>query len=453
MTTVVQPGARLNLTCVDVDEEGAGLCPFPDGGGLVHVRGALPGEEVTATVEHVSPHRPEAWVTDGEITLVSPERREPVCPGYGPCGGCVLQHWDPAAQLAWKSARVAAALAAYPGLTGVPVAAAVASPHNLGYRNNAKLVCGRADDGTLVLGAFASRSHDVIDLAGCRIVEEPLDQVASSLREQLNAAGVVPYDEQRLIGDLRYVVLRSNHAGQVLVTLVTTRREWAPAASLAAALQVRHPSVVGVVQNLNPTRGNAILGPGELTLAGASFLREEIGGVQLRLSSRAFFQANRGVTALAYAAIADAVATHAPGGEVVDAYCGVGGIALTVASRARQVLGIETNADAVADAQGAAVDGGIQHVRFVVADSADGLRAVPRADAIILNPPRKGCAPAVLAEVLRLAPAVIAYLSCAPDTLARDLAVLTAAGRMVKAVTPYDMLPHTAHIEALAVVI
>jgi 23S rRNA (uracil1939-C5)-methyltransferase len=174
--------------------------------------------------------------------------------------------------------------------------------------------------------------------------------------------------------------------------------------------------------------------------------------VALRLSASAFFQANRAVAALAYAAIARALAVRA-GERVVDAYAGVGGIALTLAPAAAEVIGIESHAGAVADATASAALNGAANARFVAADAAAGLAAHvgERADVIVLNPPRKGCEPAVLAEVARLGPRAIAYLSCAPDTLARDLAVLATRGYALREVTPYDMLPHTPHIEALAI--
>jgi 23S rRNA (uracil1939-C5)-methyltransferase len=138
--------------------------------------------------------------------------------------------------------------------------------------------------------------------------------------------------------------------------------------------------------------------------------------------------------------------------RVVDAYAGAGGIALTLARQAGEVIGVEEHAGAVADAVASAALNGAPNARFVAADAAAGLRAIERADAVVLNPPRKGCEPPVLTEVARLGPRAIAYLSCAPDTLARDLAVLAAHGYRLREVTPFDMLPHTPHVEALAVV-
>jgi 23S rRNA (uracil1939-C5)-methyltransferase len=247
----------------------------------------------------------------------------------------------------------------------------------------------------------------------------------------------------------------------VLVVLVTARGGAPGLAALARRLRDERPEIVGVVENVNRTRGNVIYGDEEHVLEGAGALEERVGDVLLRLSPRAFFQANRDVAALAYAAIAREVAVR-PGERVVDAYCGVGGIALTLASAAGdvEVLGIEEHVAAIEDATASAALNAIDNARFVAGDVAVRLRDVPRADVLVLNPPRKGCGAAALTEALHLHPRVIAYLSCDPDTLARDLAVLCARGPdaapsrrgyVVRGVTPFDMLPHTPHVEALAV--
>lgn len=451
-------GDRLGITCADLDDQGAGVGVAD--GTRIHVAGALPGERVAAVVEHVSPHARRAWARLVTVEAPAAARVAPACPAFGACGGCLLQHLAYPAQLTWKHNRVARAFAATPALADVQIDPCVASPRPLGYRNKSKLVAARASDradGGLVLGAYAPRTHDVVDLAGCRIAEPPLDETATALRALLEQAGVRPYDEQRLTGDLRHVVLRANHAGCVLAVWVVARR-LESGVELARSFRAARPEVIGVVEHENQTRGNAIFsepGPkGERILDGAGEIEEQISvgdrAVRLKLSPGAFFQANRGVAGLAYAALERALAVT--GGErVVDAYCGVGGIALTLARRAREVTGVESHAGAVADAIASAARNEIRNARFLAGDAAQTLAAIDRADVVVLNPPRKGCAPAVLAEVARLAPRAIAYLSCDPETLARDLAVLASHGHRPTAVTPFDMLPHTAHIETLAI--
>jgi 23S rRNA (uracil1939-C5)-methyltransferase len=447
MPEPIADGQALSLVCDDLDDEGAGLAAH--GAARVHVAGALPGERVSATVTHVSAHRPEAWARLDLIDEPSPARRPPACPAYGSCGGCVLQHLDVAAQLEWKGERVRRALAAHPALAGVSVGAGVPSPRALGYRNRSKLVCASADGG-VVLGAFAPRSHDVVDLLGCRISEAPLEDVAAGLRGLLAGAGVAPYDERTFAGTLRHVVLRANAAGQVLAVLVVARPGVPEVEALARALRAAQPQVVGVIENVNRTRGNVIFGDEERVIEGEATLEDRVGDVRLRLSPRAFFQANRDVAALAYAAIARELAVQ-QAETVVDAYCGVGGIALTLARQGAAVLGIEEHSAAIDDATASAALNGVTNARFVAGDVAVKLRDVPRADVVVLNPPRKGCGSSALVEVARLRPRAIAYLSCDPVTLARDLAALTERGFRVRSVTPFDMMPHTPHVEALAI--
>jgi len=443
----------VTVDCVDLDDDGAGV----DGGTpRLHVAGALPGERVAATVAHVSPHGREAWARLAAVETPSPARRPPACRAFGACGGCVLQHLAYDAQHAWKQARVARALAAHPALDGVPVAAPVASPQTLGYRNRSKLVAARAA-GRLVLGAYAPRSHDVVDLAGCRIAEPPLDDTAAALAALLDEAGVAAYDERTLTGELRHVILQSTHDARVLAVWIT-RRGLSGGAALARRFRAARPEVLGVVSHVNRTRGNAIFDPdGETTtLDGAATIVDEldVGGrpLRLQLSAGAFFQANREVAARAYAAIVAGLAPR-PGDHAVDVYCGAGGISLALARAGAETLGIETHAGAVADATASAALDGATTARFVAGDAARALHAVPRADLVVLNPPRKGCAEAVLAEVVRLAPRAVAYLSCDADTLARDLAWLAARGYRARDVTPLDMLPHTPHVEALALLV
>ena len=452
------PGDELAVDITGVDDDGAGVGAAP--GFPVHVAGALPGEAIRARIGHISIHGGDApgerraWASLLRIDRVSPDRVAPSCRAYGDCGGCVLQHWRPDAQLAWKERMLRARVAAAAELAAVPVAPAVASPLALGYRNNSKLVAARDRGGRLVLGGYAPRSHDVVDLAGCAVVEPALERAAVVLRDVLEEAGVEPYDERRLTGVLRYAILRANAEGHVLATLVTASDAFAAGNTIADRLQTRLPAVTGVIQNVNGTRGNVLYGDHDRTLAGVPFLEDRIGAVRLRLSSRAFFQANRQVAALAYQAIASAAAVTSAD-RVVDAYAGVGGIALTLAPTAARVWAIEDHAAAADDAAIAARLNGVDNATFVAGDAADRLadlqRSEGRVEVIVLNPPRRGCAPQVLHHTAALRPRRVAYLSCSPPTLLRDLGHLATLGYRTVGITPFDMLPHTPHLEALAI--
>jgi 23S rRNA (uracil1939-C5)-methyltransferase len=446
-------GDLLSLTVAGVDDEGAGVAEHD--GRRLHVPFALPGETIEATVEHLSPHGPDGWAHLVRVTGPSPARVEPACVAWGRCGGCALQHWRYAEQLAYKREQLRTALAAH-GIDA-PVGDCVASPLTVGYRNKSKLVVAPRTGGGVVMGSYAPRSHEVVDLAGCAVAEAPLEAVAGTLRELASRLGVRPFDEATGEGDLRHCVLRMNHGGEVLAVFVVARREGHNLVELARTLREARPIVVGVIENLQPDpKSNVLYGEREpdKILDGVQAIEERLGATRLRLSPRAFLQVNRGIAALLYAEVA-AAAALTDGERAIDVYCGVGGIALTLARGAGEVVGIEEHAPAVADARAGADLSQIANARFVAADAAAALAdpeiAGDRADVIVLNPPRKGCDPAVLASAAKLAPRTILYVSCSPASLGRDLAQLATLGYRTTKVTPYDMLPHTPHVEALAV--
>jgi 23S rRNA (uracil1939-C5)-methyltransferase len=449
----------LVIVCDRLDHDGAGVAEVRTDAGLfrLHVAGALPGDRLRATVAHVSPHGrdrgQDAWADLEKILGASPERVTPPCSVQNRCGGCPLAAWAYPAQLEWKRELVAAAMAAEKELHGVPVAACVPS-RPCGYRGNAKYVFGRDRDGRLVLGAYAPRSHEIVDMSGCPIGEPALAEVAAALLTLLARHAVAPFDEVRRTGLLRYVVLRANTDGKVLVALVTGREGWPEAASLARELAATCPAVLGVVHNINSASGNAIFGEPEHLLFGSATMEDTIGPARVRLGPRSFSQANRLVAGRAYHDIVAAAARLGSIDRAVDAYAGAGGIALSLAPLAREVVAIEENPAACATAQAFLAERGSDdpgaRIRFVTGDVADHLARVGAADLVVLNPPRKGCAPATIAAVAQLHPRLVAYLSCNPTSLARDLAALARLGLRTVSITPYDMLPHTPHVEALA---
>jgi 23S rRNA (uracil-5-)-methyltransferase RumA len=439
-------GDRITLRPEGLDGRGAGLALVDSM--RVHVAGLLPGEEAEVLVEHVSPHRGgdgigEAWARVLRISGRAPDRVDPPCPAYGECGGCPLQHLDYPAQLRWKSGQVTAALAPVAAADWPTVQSCVPSPRVFGYRNQGKYVYGPIG-ARVTLGAYAPRSHRLVELLGCQVVEPVIDQVAGTLRGLLERRGAPAFDEHRRTGLLRSCVLRSNCRGEVLVALVTARRAWEEGAGLAEDLRAARPEVVGVVQNIHPGEGNVIFGPEEVTLAGQPVLEETVSGVPVEVGPRAFLQLNREVAAAIYARVAEAAAARAPLARVVELYAGVGGMAFGVAGLAEEVVAVEENAEAVAAGEAAARRAQLHRVRFVTADAAGGLAGIDSADLVVMNPPRAGVDPAVAERVPRLQPRMVAYLSCNPSSLARDLGRLRPV-----AITPFDMLPHTPHVEVL----
>lgn len=436
---------ELVLSIEELDEDGRGVAHVQ--GREIHVAGALPGETIRARVVHESPHAPRAWADLVAFTGErSPERVPPACPGHGRCGGCVLQHLAYPAQLTYKRRLVEKAL-------GRSVDDVVAAPRELHYRNRGKYVLFAAPGGAGI-GSFAPGSHDIVDMAGCQVPEEPIDEIARAAARLLGKERLSIYDEATRAGELRHLVVRANPDGQTLVVIVTRTR--APAAALtrvARALRAEQRGVAGIVHNLNPSPGNVIFGDTDHVLDGAPTLDDEIAGIPLALSARSFFQVNRAQAARLYDAAVRAAEVHR-GTRAVDLFSGVGLIALSLARAGARVAGVESLPEAVADARATAERLRLP-ARFFAADAAAGLDTaigeLGGLDVLVVNPPRKGLGAALRKKIIAAAPPRLVYVSCGPRSLAEDVAALEAAGWRLLRATPYDLMPGTPQVETLAV--
>jgi 23S rRNA (uracil1939-C5)-methyltransferase len=412
----------------------------------IHVPDLLPGEAAEVRVEHVSPHRPEVWATIVRRTgQASAERAAPVCPGFGQCGGCSWQHLAYPAQLREKRARLVAALAGVVPAEAVPEVRP--SPRSLGYRNKGKYVVGGAA-GALLLGAYAPRSHAIVDTAGCRVVAPAVDEVAAAARRALDATGLAPFDEASGAGHLRYVVVRAAADGSALVVLVTRTDAPRPPLDRAAAALMEHRAVRGVIWLRHDRPGGVIIAGEPLLLAGVAALSETIAGVEVAVGAGEFLQVNREQAGALYAAVAE-LAGAGPGLRAVDLYCGLGGIAFAMARAGARVLGIERDPDAVAAASTAAAAAGLaDRLTFRAGDIADA-RADGQPDIVVVDPPRKGLAGALPAVAALAAPTLI-YVSCGPESLGRDLTALLHQGYRLDRLLAFDLMPGTPEVETLA---
>jgi len=446
--------ARMSRTCVvqatSLDEHGLGIGDA--GGRALHVADLLPGERAEVAIEHDSPHQAASW---GHIVRrigkSSDHRVKPACPRFGRCGGCTWQHLAYPAQLAEKHRIVTDALAAVPAVAAgtVEVAPVVRSPDVLGYRNKGKYVAAGLD-GRLVLGAYVPRSHGVIDMLGCRVVAPVIDELATWARGALDAAALEPYDEARRTGELRYVVIRASGSGDALVGLVCTTATSKKKLDLVASSMARHPALRGLVVTRNDRRDGAILPTGTRAevLVGTGVMTERLGGVDVEVGIGEFLQVNRTQAAAMYARVAE-LAEPADGTRAVELYAGLGGITFSLAARGAAVVAIEIDADAVAALRRSAQRAGLVRVRAEAGD-ASRLAAVPGGtDVVVVNPPRKGLAPAVIDAIVGARPARIVYVSCGPQSLGRDLARLGDAGYVATAIEPFDLMPGTAQVETL----
>jgi 23S rRNA (uracil1939-C5)-methyltransferase len=447
---------RCEVEATALDDNGAGVGPVTTDAAAVvplavHVGDLLPGERAEVVIDHRSPHKPEAWARlVKRIGPPSPDRVAAVCPGFGRCGGCVWQHVAYPAQLAAKRARVVAALAEVPAVASgaVEIAAVRPSPSPLGYRNKGKYVAGQAGD-HLVLGAYAPRSHDVVDTLGCRVVAPIIDEVATWVRGAAEQAGLAAYSERERTGELRYVIVREA-AGDVMVVLVVAPRTPRAKLDKVAGALARHPAVHSVVAVENDRRDGAIVpsGASATVLHGHGHLVETIAGARVEVGAGEFLQVNRAQATAMYARVAE-LAEAAPGVQAIDLFAGLGGIGLHLARAGASVIAVEIDRDAVAQLRRAAQHAGLA-LTAIAGDAGDVRGQLgARPDVVVVNPPRKGLAAGARAFVAELAAPVVIYVSCGPEALGRDLLALAACGYTPDVIEPFDLMPGTAQIETV----
>ena len=363
------------------------------------------------------------------------------CPHADRCGACQLLGRTAVEQHAEKRHALAAALHRHPALRGLDVLPCLPSPRSAGYRNRAKMAVEPLDRGRLALGYYRERSRDVVDAPQCRVLEPALVETLAGLRGALPAIG----PDARA---LRHVDLRCGSDPQVQhLTLVFSSDEGTRLE--LGRLAERCPFVAGVGVNLNPGSGPQVIkGPVE-PVQGAREIWVELPSARLRVSPGAFFQVNLHVLP----AIHDRMRAHLRGGRVLaDLYAGVGTHGLALAGDFERVVCVEGVRRAVADAKASIAASGIGNARVIASPVERALRALrdAAADRVVLNPSRQGAEPAVLDALARSPAERLAYLSCEPVTLARDLDLLARMGFAVRAVEPVDMMPQTDQVEALA---
>ncbi|BAS27228.1 23S rRNA (uracil(1939)-C(5))-methyltransferase RlmD [Limnochorda pilosa] len=444
------PGDRFELRVVDLNHSGDGVGRHE--GFVFFVPGALPGERVAVEVDALHKRYGRARLV--EVLEASPDRVAPPCPVYAGCGGCQLQHLSYPAELVWKRRRVEAALQRVGGLQGVAVEPVWGMPSGepWGYRNKVQFPAGVAG-GRLVLGFYRRGSHELVPTGDCLIQSPGLVQAAGLCRRLADEAGLEPYDEYTGQGFLRHVVVReSSIPSQILVAWVTHTAAPIPD-TVVEGLVAGLPGLAGVVQNVQPEASNRILGSQEHLLWGRPYLEEHLGPFRFRLSIRSFFQVNR-VQAERLYRLAVELAAPEPADAALDGYCGVGGITFFLAQEARFVWGVEENRQAVSDARENARRNRIGNARFAAARLEEWLprrvREGFRPNVAVVDPPRSGVRPEALDALAASTVRRLAYVSCDPETLARDLAHLVRKGYRVERVQPVDMFPRTAHVEAVA---
>lgn len=302
----------------------------------------------------------------------------------------------------------------------------------------------------LYSGIYAAGSHRVLSVRDCILHDKRADEIIGAVREMLAQTGLKAYDEDAGTGTLRHMLVRrAAGTGEVLLTLVTPSDVLPDGRSLAAEIVRLCPDVRSVVQNVNPRKTSAVLGFREHVLYGPGYVDDLLMDTRFRISSRSFYQVNSRQTEKLYGK-ALALANLSGRETVLDAYCGVGTIGILAAKQAAHVTGVEFNADAVKNAVTNARLNGLSNIDFLRGDAGRVL-AEKRldADVVFLDPPRAGCERPFLEALCAAKPQTVVYVSCCPETQARDVKLLTRRGYTLQSVQPVDMFPFTPHVETV----
>ena len=436
----------VELTVVRMGRHGEGVATLSDGR-VAFVSGALPGERVQAEVteEHKNFVRARAL----SIAQSSPHRETPVCPVFDLCGGCAFQHWSYASELAYKQTWVRESLSRVGHLKDIEVRPIIGAAHPYGYRNKGQFPWGVDSAGKPIVGLYARGSHRVTGIQSCAIQSPVINRVVSAAAAIAGRLGLSVYRESTKQGTLRHLLVRSSKEGNRALAALVVRAFAPELVPMAEALRREVPELIGVVANVNGDVTNRVLGDEITVLSGSSYLVDSILDQTFRISARTFFQVNPEQVEFLYGTVREAVAAGAD--QVWDLYAGVGTLACLVASKARTVWAVEVNPDSVADAKVNIALNRLGNVRVELGSVEQVISEVRvRPDSIIVDPPRSGLHPSTVDALLALEAPQLMYVSCNPNTLARDLERLQQAYE-VDWVQPVDMFPRTDHVESCTV--
>ena len=448
----LQKNQILTLRIERLSSDGSGVAHSPDGE-TVFVPGAAPGDE--ADVRIVKDCKRYAFGILDHLRTPSPDRIPVDCAVAGPCGGCSLRHLDYTAELRAKQENVTNAFRRIGGLD-VPVLDICPSPEVDRYRNKVQFPVGLDKNGNPCIGFYAGRTHRIVPCPDCKLQPGVLNDIGNALCRFFAENGIQPYNEETGQGLVRHIFLRRGaHSGQIMVCLVCTRPNLPHADALCTRLREQFADIATILLNVNSKNTNVILGTETHTLYGPGYIEDTLCGVPVQLGPLSFYQVNTLAAERLYG-IAAQYAQLTPDDLLLDLYCGMGTIGLSMVDHCRELVGVEIVPEAIESAKANAArmgDAVAAKSCFFCADAgqaatrlaAEGLHP----DVVMLDPPRKGCDEATLSAVVRMAPRRVVYVSCNPATAARDAAWLENNGYHAEKVQPVDLFPRTKHCEAV----
>lgn len=373
------------------------------------------------------------------------------CEHYKKCGGCQLQNLPYDRQLSFKQVKVIKLLGKYHHVNEI-----IGMEHPYRYRNKVQAAF-KSVGGKIISGVYQSSTHNIVSVDSCMIEDEKADEIIVTIRKLLKSFKLKVFNEDSFTGFLRHVLVkRSFTTGELMVVLVTGTLEFPEESKFINALLSRHPEITTIVQNVNNKRTSLVLGDTTKVLYGSGYIEDELLGCKFRISPKAFYQINPIQTEVLYGKALE-FAKLTGNETVIDAYCGTGTIGILASKLAGKVIGVELNADAVKDAKVNAELNCVKNIEFYEADAGKFMvelaQRQDKIDTVIMDPPRAGASLDFLKSLVALKPQNAVYISCNPETQARDLSILTRKGYKVKKIQPVDMFPHTQHVETVVLLV
>lgn len=424
----------------DTNNLGYGVCHI--GGKAVFVHGGTDGD--LADLKIIKSARDYAVARVERLIKPSPYRTDPICPHAGRCGGCVYRAITYAHELELKRNYVKNAFRKA-GMTVEPMP--ILSDAESGYRNKVQYPVGK--DGTV--GYFAPRSHTIIPGGDCLLQDPAFEPIVRDCSAWFAERKIPAYDEQTGKGLLRHLCLRttSKACGGRIALCVVINGDCLPGeAEFCREITEKHPNIASIVLSVNKKQTNVILGDRFRLLWGDQTITDRLCGLDFAISAASFYQVNRNMAEKLYQKAAEYAGLR-EGQTLVDLFCGVGTIGLSMVKEhpGCRLIGVEIVPQAVENARRNAGINGIGNAAFYCGDANH--PAIETADVIVIDPPRKGCDPALIERIGTISPERVVYISCNPDTMARDVALFAKAGYELRELTPADLFPRTGHVECV----
>ena len=430
--------------CTDISSEGKGVVKV--GKDIVFCDGLFPGEEADIEILY---HR--AGVYFGKVKklyTLSKDRIQPRCKICTACGGCQYQQINYQKQLEFKTNRVRNAMKRIAHID-TEVKPCIGANHPYNYRNKIQVPFSKDRKGYVVYGFYKENSHEIIPTKQCMIEDERAASILWDIKELVKEYKIPIYNEDNGRGILRYVLIRTSlHYKELMVVLVTSMMNFPGQRNFLDALLKLHPEITTVVENVNTRHTNVILGNKEKILFGPGYIKDTILDLTFEISASSFFQVNPEQVEILYKTALDLIDIK-KNQVVLDAYSGVGTIGLIASKNAKKVISVEIVKDAHKNAIENAKRNHVENIEFHCADAGEFIQQYDGdLDIVILDPPRKGSDEKFLSTLINKKIPQIIYVSCDPETLARDIAFLS-SHYSVKYIQPVDMFPMTAHVETV----